>query len=468
MFLSVLLVLAMACGGQAPEKKTTEVKEKRIAAQAVSGNIALITDVHFNPFFDQALCDQLKTAEANQWEAIFATSTIKGIGSYGNFDEETDYKLLNSSLKNMAAVSGKPDFVIFTGDFLAHIFHKRYAACNNNSTEGLDAFIDKTVTFFAILFEKYFPGIPVYLSLGNNDSYGGDYMIVPEGDFLKNTAVIFAEHFLENPANKESFATTYPIGGYYTIVPPKSPNARIISLNTIFFSPKHKSDFNKYNPAERQLDWFESQLKSAKAKKEKVWLLLHIPPGTDVFSTLKKKTYTSDWVPAYINRFTRLLTEYSSIIRASFAGHNHMDDFRLLPGPEGLGPAQAFIKISPSVSMLFGNNPAFETIIYNPQTFSLLDYDVYYVNLEEMPQGGTGVVKWEKEYSFSQTYGHSSINAASVQAVYYAVKDNPTTRAYYMNYYDVNHRKSLTDSNWKSYWCGISQWTEQGFQQCNE
>jgi len=51
MFLSVLLVLAMACGGQAPEKKTTEVKEKRIAAQAVSGNIALITDVHFNPFF---------------------------------------------------------------------------------------------------------------------------------------------------------------------------------------------------------------------------------------------------------------------------------------------------------------------------------------------------------------------------------------------------------------------------------
>ena len=468
-FLSVVLVFAVACSSQAPVKETTEAKQKtKIPTQPPGSNIALITDVHFNPFYDQTLFDQLKAADASQWQAIFAGSKIKGIGSYGDFKEETDYNLLISALENMAAVSGKPDFVIFSGDFLAHIFHDRYADCNNKSSEGLDAFIDKTVTFFAILFEKYFPGVPVYLSLGNNDCYNGDYMIAPEGDFLKNTAVIFSQHLLKNPANKASFIATYPIGGYYAIVPPKSPNSRIISLNTIFFSPKHKSDFTEYNPAEKQLDWFESQLKSAKAKKEKIWLLLHIPPGAAVYATLKKKSYISDWVPTYIDRFTRLLTEYSSIIKASFAGHTHMDDFRLLLGQGKPEQARGFICISPGVSMLFGNNPAFKTFTYNPQTFSLMDHEIYYVNLHEMPEGWTGPVKWEKEYGFSQTYGQSSINPGTLQTVYFAIRDNPVIRAHYMNYYDVNHRKAVTESNWKSYWCGIAQWTEQEFQDCNK
>ena len=31
------------------------------------------------------------------------------------------------------------------------------------------------------LFNKYFPNTPVYISLGNNDSYSGDYCIQQDG-----------------------------------------------------------------------------------------------------------------------------------------------------------------------------------------------------------------------------------------------------------------------------------------------
>ena len=474
--LSILLVGTVACGGgettQKTEEKTvpetvkepvpTPVEKTVPEAPSARDKVAHISDIHFNPFFDVTLMARLIKYGPDQWEAIFASSTVEGYGTYGK--NETNYNLLKVSLENMAAVYKNPDFVIFTGDFIAHEFHDRFKTANNGSLEGLDPFIKKTVTFMVLMFKRYFPNVPVYFSLGNNDSYAGDYLLAPAGQFLKDTTSIVSVNWLYSGANKTSFSTTYPIGGYYTVVPPNLQNARVISLNTIFFSVKFQTDFTEYDPAEKQLEWFEAQLKAAKVKNEKVWLLLHIPPGTNVYSTLHDNQYKSFWKTAYNAKFLKLVTTYSSVFTAGFAGHTHMDDFRLVfdRSAEPLKAAM-FIHICPAVSPQFGNNPGFRYLDNAPGTFSVNNYEVYYLDLGIETPG-----EWAKEYSFKKTYGQTGVNAASMQAVYSAIKDDMTKRTDYMNYYDVNHRQALTPENFNAYWCGIGNLQQDDFEECNK
>jgi hypothetical protein len=62
-------------------------------------------------------------------------------------------------------------------------------------------------------------------------------------------------------------------------------------------------------------------------------------------------------VEARLRRCIREVAEgYSNTIVASFAGHTHMDDFRLIGGREG---RYAFALITPAVSPIFGQNPGF-------------------------------------------------------------------------------------------------------------
>jgi len=465
--LSILLITAPACGGGDTPKETvpTPVEKNGPRELPGQGKVAHISDIHFNPFYDASLMPRLLKYGADQWEPIFASSTVEGYGTYG--ENETNYNLLKASLENMAACYKNPDFVMFTGDFIAHDFHDRYQKANNGSLEGLDPFIEKTVTFMVLMFKTYFPDIPVYFSLGNNDSYAGDYLIVPEGQFLEDTTPIVSVNWLYDGANKKSFSTTYPIGGYYTVVPPKAQNARVISLNTIFFSVKFQTDFTVYDPGEKQLEWFETQLKAAEVKKENVWLLLHIPPGANMYGTVHDKEYKSFWKDAYNKKFIQLVTAYSSVFTAAYAGHTHMDDFRLVfdRGGDPAAPvkAAAFIHICPAVSPQFGNNPGFRYIDYAPGTFSVNNYNIYYLDLGIENPG-----EWSNEYNFNETYGQTGVNATTMQAVYYALKDDMTKRTRYMNYYDVNHREALTPENFNAYWCGIANLQQENFEECNK
>jgi hypothetical protein len=255
--LTILLVMPLGCGKKAEKPTPTPAAKPAPAADSI-GNVPHISDIHFNPFYDTTLLPQLITAEVNQWESIFETSKIKGFGTVSS--DETNYTLLVSSLKDMAETSKNPDFIIFTGDFLAHEFPDKF---KNHAPEGndYDIFVEKTIEFVVLMFEKYFPDTPVYVSLGNNDCYAGDYQIIPEGKFLKKTTPVLADKFLENPENRSSFAATYLVGGYFTVAPRGTENTLIISLNSNFFSPKHNNTVN-YDPGKRQLDRHAFSLKN--------------------------------------------------------------------------------------------------------------------------------------------------------------------------------------------------------------
>ena len=124
--------------------------------------------------------------------------------------------------------------------------------------------------------------------------------------------------------------------GSFDVPHPTLHSVRIISLNTVFFSDKYQS--RKFSagcaalPSDapnQALAWLELQLKQAQEAHEKVWLMSHIPPGIDPFTSVQTyrmlvknnpsqansaKLCTSAvvplWVPVRTVQFDELLQRY--------------------------------------------------------------------------------------------------------------------------------------------------------------
>ena len=351
-FLSILTIICLngfllvlpGCGknGDKPEVKpektesTAQTEQKPVTETETPASEAVphfihSSDIHFNPFYDTSLVAQLVKAPANQWESIFQTSTIK---DYSKINEsDTNYPLFASALDHMVKFSTRPDFMIITGDLLVHEFSDKFSA-SAPSGSNLDAFITKTMEFISSMmrnaFKKTAPNMPIYFTLGNNDCYSGDYKIKANGAFLKNTEPVFSKNFLVDPANKASFKSTWPIGGYYTVTPPGLPNTRIIAVNSVFFTyDSRRPAPQPGNAAFEELKWLEGELKKARHDKAKVWLFMHIPPGVNAYSTYNKKTFTPMWHNAYLAPYIQMIETYHPEITASMGGHTHMDDWRV-------------------------------------------------------------------------------------------------------------------------------------------
>ncbi len=81
------------------------------------------------------------------------------------------------------------------------------------------------------------------------------------------------------------------------------------------------------------------------------------------------------WKPYWTDLFTHLVAEYQTTIAAMFAGHDHTDDFRVLPGSKS--DAQ-FVLIDPPISPIYGQNPAFRVVTFAAGG-QLVDQNTYYL-----------------------------------------------------------------------------------------
>src|SRR5262245_64936004 len=105
----ILLVLRVA---QAPAQ-----------AQSGPGEFLLISDIHFDPFYDGSLFDQLVAQPVEDWAGILEKSQPIGFNPRGT---DSNYALLKSSLDDARQRIPAPDFLLYPGDFLAHQWQSRY------------------------------------------------------------------------------------------------------------------------------------------------------------------------------------------------------------------------------------------------------------------------------------------------------------------------------------------------------
>lgn len=457
------LMTAVNCGASSPQSVSHSNK----------GVFLSITDVHFNPFYDSSLVETLINTDYQEWQKVFESGKSQNVNGYGS---DSNYPLLMSAFAHARRTEPNPDFIVYAGDLMAHKFREMFNDYASDTSEvAYEQFVTKTVKFMALVMESSYPHTPVFIALGNNDSYQGDYQIRPGGDFLKMFAKVWSP-LINKGKPSTSFAEVFPVGGYYSVPHPIIENHRLIVLNNIFFSTQYPEEKEKSQPAPgtELMKWLDWSLYQSQLRGEKVSLIYHTPVGIDVFDsiawpqpgkTCQEQVYPF-WYPQYTREFLRLMRQYAPIIEGAFVGHTHMDNFRLLMDKKD--KPFSYLHISPGMSPIFNNNPAYQIFSYDKTTGQIDNNVTFYLKNLTSAAAGTQKPQWAFEYSFQNAYQQTGYNATSLDKVFQSISTDDAVRSQYTTFYPVsNPQQSPTiQQNWKAYWCGIGNVTKETFSRC--
>lgn len=412
----------------------------------------VVSDIHFDPFADARIVDRLAATPGERWRSVFASDAPQPMSGYG---ADTNYSLLESALDAMRNAQSEPPAIILTGDFLAHHFREKF----NKALPGRDdaayaAFVDSTIAFLASEFRAAYPHAQFVPAIGNNDSYCGDYQSTPNSPFFAKFAAAWG---LQANTN-----------GYYTAALP-AKNATAVVLNDVFMSAQYTNacgDKNA-NAGDDELSWLSATLNSLKG--QKAWLIMHIPPGVDTFSTLRVPAGSPTVMflaPKYNDTLIAALSGTQANIVAAFGAHLHMNSYRLI-GSEPSRPTIGML-LNPAVSPVFASNPTFTVIRVGDDQGNV--QDARYYTIEDI----TGLSKdarrsgvWHLEYDFAKVYGPGAIDATHLANLQHDIFSDDRLRKSFDAFYDGGSgRAPITDATWRAYWCSNVALTATAFVAC--
>jgi sphingomyelin phosphodiesterase acid-like 3 len=433
-----------------------------VPLSASAGEFLWLSDIHFDPLADPLIVDRLAVAEPAQWRAILTNGSTK----FPAFGHDATWPLFSSLLQASGKALPKPAFTMVTGDLLAHHFRERFnaeaAAHDDNSFRS---FVRKSVEFVALELKEVSAGAPVLIALGNNDSECGDYSIQPGGPFLHDTAKLVTD--LSGAPDSDS----YERYGSYSVSNPAVKHERIIVLNTVLFSPRYRDlcGHGTDDPGARELAWLAGKLQEAESHHEKVWLVYHIPPGVDAYVTARAQqrsgagSVTLLWKESYTDKFLSLLTQYAQVVGPNFAGHIHVDDFRLLGGSTKSSP---FVIAGPAASPITGQNPTFRLVQFDARG-KLEDESTYY--LKNLTAAGVGAAPvWTLEYDFRTAWKLSGLNAESFAKLYGRIASSPEAAARWTLLYSTSNLAGspVTAANSRQFYCAMGNLSQGPYETC--
>ncbi len=475
------IVVMSGCGGVGTTPQTSPATYPIVA----------ISDIHFNPLDDPTLYPALAAAPASQWESIFQSAQNLSNKPPSAWGSDTNYPSLVLALTGVKQNLGASPVVLFSGDMLGHDLPEWFcalysapplpitnppAACTLNAagTVAMQQFIDKTVAFVSMQIRSAAGNVPVIFVPGNIDTYSV-YGAGPDASFLSDNANTFYTQLLNGSADQAAFQNTFTTMGSYSAQPLGS-NLLVVAFDSNPFAVATPAPpLNPYS----ELTWLDSQLAAAESAGQKVWLIMHVPPGANTTETAQtaakagtpSQTSESEvammWQPQYQIEFMQILAKYPGLISMTVTGHTHMDEFRVLP----TGDVMFGI---PGISPCFGNNPAFKIFTISEDTLGPVDYQSISYALGVSPTP----VQFGSLYTFSTAYGatpNTSLQASS-QQLYPQLTPTGAGTPDFINYYDSGNASLIprtnvpwnmaTPVNWPLYACGISQMDAQDYVHC--
>lgn len=415
----------------------------------------LISDIHFNPFDDPVLVDALARTPASGWAAVFA----KGSAAPSPFFKDTNAALLDSALAAMSANVPHPPVVIVAGDFLGHNFPASFAAAEPGKTQAdYDAFVDKTIAFLAGRLDAAYPHARFVITVGNNDGYCGDYQSTPHDGFLAHMAAAF-EPLVDRDGAAPDFARDFSRGGYYTTSLPGNgarDGGQALVLNSVYWSAKFTNACGAggSDPGAGELDWLAAEL--AEPAPGYRWLLTHIPPGIDAFSSLLANRPIAFMQPRYADRLIALASRPAARAGTFVFGHLHHAAFEIvgaslttsLPG-----------LVVPSISPVQGNAPAFVTATVDQRSGTVIDTATFADTL------ATGT--WARSYTFDAAYGTSAFDTPNLLALQQRLAADPGLRATFLAHYNSESAvAAVVPASWPWYWCAQNNMTGDDYAAC--
>ena len=452
-----------------------------------------VSDVHFEPFWDPGKVARLAAASEREWQDILeAAPSPDRAQRFAALEKschmrgaDTSYPLLAAAISAMKERAGGARIVTVSGDLIAHQFDCKYKALFPTAEpEDYRALVEKTIAFVISELQRVAPDARLYVALGNNDSDCGDYQLDAGGQFLADVSRFVLRDLPER--QRVEGMEFFRQGGYYSVML-QAPveHTRLLVLNDVLLSPKHTNCARTPDaaPGDAELLWLERQLDAARAAKENVWVMGHIPPGVDAYSTLSRGVKCPAKPPVMFlatDKLAQELTGSGDEIRLGIFAHAHTDEIKLLEPPAPVAndaapgadaeastkPAARAIavKMVPSISPVNGNNPAFTIAEVDPASGGLADYRVF----AAPNPSGTG--EWAELYDFDRTYGEKSFSAAAVQRVLgeFAADRAATSAASqsYVHSFLTGRPDILLPLVWPEYVCTLSHVTASGYTDC--
>ena len=457
----------------------------------------LLSDIHFDPFHNPRLVPQLRAAPIERWPAILDRGNgLKADARLAQLEVacrsprlDTNWYLLQTALKAARGAEQRPVFVTLGGDLLTHQFSCRFQHLNPGATPAdLSAFAAKTIAFVGMEMRLAFPKIPVYITLGNNDSGCADYRENAGSPFMNNAVATMTR--AAAPAGSAHAAAmlqaaTSPEGDYSVTLPSPLQHGRLIVLQDIFdaswYGPCGGGDYTRVQE-KQQIAWLRAQLTAARAHGENVWVMGHIPPGVDVYGSFTKyvlrpkelcsapeNTLLAD------DALADTLLDFADIIRLGLFAHTHMDELRLLRRPatkteKGLDlPAAAVpIKIVPSVTSFYGNHPAFLVAAIDKKTLLLEDWSTVV-----SPDAGGSAPPWPETYRFTAAYHLPDFSASSAAALAEGFTADPDGKAprsaFFRDHFYAGGMGLYAlglQQIWPAYACAVRETRQENFHNC--
>ncbi len=434
----------------------------------------MLSDLHFDPLRDPAKVQRLVEAPVEGWEAILGGA---GVGATRRRSLRrrrraarrprsiASYALLRASLKAAKADAAGVRLVTVSGDLLAHNIDCRYGVAMKGKTGGYAAFAAKATEYVMRRVEAEFAGLPVYFALGNNDSGCGDYRM-EEGDgyFATTSAALMAGLRGAGAPELARVKAAYERGGYYSVMLGGGmEKTRLIALNDLFLATKYKTcaGAKEDTAGKAELGWLGAELQAAREKGERVWVMGHLPPGIDIYSTLKNfASLCTRPAERFLvgDALDDLMEKNADVIKLAVFGHTHEDEFRVVGGVP--------LKLVGSISPNNGNEPSFTVATIDRATSVMKDYTVFTAsNL-------TGVdAQWTREYRFSETYHEPAFTVGSLEEIVGRFHGDAGAASAESAAYEQNFFPSKTGSSplvlaWPQYVCALDHMGETAFKGC--
>ncbi len=452
-------------------------------AHATPVHALFVSDIHFEPFWDPGKVPHLVAAPVSQWKSILASppsadrdAQFKALEQKCHTrGEDTSYPLYASSLHTMQKTAPDARFITVSGDLISHAFSCKYdALLSKAELSDYRSFVEKTIEFVLVDLRSSLPNARIYAALGNNDSDCGDYKLDEHGGFLSELAQPFAAGL--PPATRDNAALTFANAGYYSAsLPAPIEHTRLLVLDDTFMSRRYTACSGKADAAgaDAQIAWLRAQLAAARQNQEHVWVMGHIPPGIDPYSTAAKmRNVCADGTPEMFlssDELPHVLAEYDDVIQLALFAHTHMDEMRLLkPEPDTVGSGTGSgvaLKFVPSISPINGNSPSFVVATIDPSHAMLADYRVIAASQTDGP--GT---TWREEYDYDATYHQHAFDAAALTSLFAgfaqdSAASTESSEAYLRNYF-VRDRSPELRFFWPQYVCALSAYSTETYKTC--
>lgn len=432
--------------------------------------VMMLSDLHFDPLHDPAKAERLAAAPVEEWDGILkepdAPGQAEGFaalqGECHARGVDPDYALMTASLNAAKAQSAGAVFVTVTGDLLVHSFDCRYEKLLKDKA-GYAAFAEKTVVYVMRSVQAAFPGVPVYVAGGNNDSACGDYrMDSPDKYFEATSKVEMAG--LHDAAEAKRAVAEYDKDGDFAVMVPGLKKTRLLVLDDIYLAVNYTDCAGKQDAsgAAAQLAWLDHELTDVKAKGEQAWVMGHIPPGLNVYATLAKGGDVCAGAKIKLllssDGLAKTLVKHEDVVRLALFAHTHFDEVRLLGGKVPL-------KMVASVSPVNGNRPTFTVASVDANTATLDDYSVF----EASNTTGEGTT-WAKEYGYRETYGEKDFSGASVANLVGQLQGDPVGLKAQSRTYETYFAPGMLPVLglvWPKYACALTNMTEETYKSCS-